>query len=175
MDERELKKLEAAVNYVKRNGFEAQMASDLIEANKLLLRLRRLERIRAEILELKQSTVAEIRSYQKPPPVVVHVMTAVFIILAHKEKELKVKSLLHLYNQTVRAWHWCFPHCPGEVEFVNYSWRASKNCILLVPVGRAGKLYIFQVNFRERSVVLVLENMLSHASTMFYMVLNETL
>ena len=97
MDERELKKLEAAVNYVKRNGFEAQMASDLIEANKLLLRLRRLERIRAEILELKQSTVAEIRSYQKPPPVVVHVMTAVFIILAHKEKELKVKNLFSIF------------------------------------------------------------------------------
>ena len=56
----------------------------------MLLQLRRLERIRAEILELKQSTVAEIRSYQKPPPIVHTVMTATFLLLGHPEKETKV-------------------------------------------------------------------------------------
>ena len=37
-----------------------------------------------------------------------------------------------------RARHWCLPHCPGQVEFVDYSWRASEN-----PVGQVH--YIFQV------------------------------
>lgn len=67
-----------------------QLSHELIEANKVLLQLRRLERIRAEILELKQSTVAEIRSYQSPPVVVHTVMTATFLLLGHKEKETKV-------------------------------------------------------------------------------------
>ena len=55
-----------------------------------MTRLRKIQRIRAEILELKQSTVAEIRSYQNPPPVVHTVMTATFLVLGHKEKETKV-------------------------------------------------------------------------------------
>lgn len=52
---------------------------------------------RSEILELKQSTVAEIRSYQNPPPVVHTVMTATFLILGHKEKETKVFLICILY------------------------------------------------------------------------------
>ena len=35
-----------------------------------------------------------------------------------------------------RARHWCLPHCPGQVEFVNYSCVASENCILLAPLGK---------------------------------------
>ena len=91
MTSRQLKALEEAINYVKRNGFEMQLSKELLEANKILLQLRRLERIRAEILELKQSTVAEIRSYQKPPPVVHTVMTSTFLLLGHKEKETRVR------------------------------------------------------------------------------------
>ena len=86
--------LEKAINFIKKHGFELQFAAELIEANKLLLQLRRLERIRAEILELKQSTVAEIRSYQKPPTVVHIVMTATFLLLRHKEREMKVTALI---------------------------------------------------------------------------------
>lgn len=63
----------------------------------ILLQLRRLERIRAEILELKQSTVAEIRSYQKPPPIVHTVMTATFLLLGHKESETKVRTALSVF------------------------------------------------------------------------------
>ena len=35
-----------------------------------------------------------------------------------------------------RARHWCLPHCPGQVEFENYSCGASENCILLAPLGK---------------------------------------
>ena len=90
MDRRHLKDLEKAVANAKRSGFELVLSNELIEAHKLIIQLRRLERIRAEILELKQSTVAEIRSYQKPPPIVHQVMTATFLLLKHHENETAV-------------------------------------------------------------------------------------
>ncbi|XP_067679332.1 trichohyalin-like [Haliotis asinina] len=89
MTKREIEELEQAMSFVKKNGFEAQLAGDMQEANQLLSRLKRLERIRHEILELKQSTVAEIRSYSKPPLVVHTVMTVTLLILGHKEKDTK--------------------------------------------------------------------------------------
>ncbi|XP_069127879.1 uncharacterized protein [Argopecten irradians] len=89
MTKREIEELEKAIQTVKKHGFEVQLAKELAEANQLLVRLRRLERIRHEILELKQSTVAEIRSYQTPPLLVHTIMTATFLILGHKEKETK--------------------------------------------------------------------------------------
>lgn len=90
MTKREIEELEQAINTVKKHGLEVQLAKELGEANHLLTRLRRLERIRHEILELKQSTVAEIRSYQSPPIIVHTVMTSTFLVLGHKEKETKV-------------------------------------------------------------------------------------
>ena len=92
ISKREIEELEKAIETVKRNGFEVQMAKELIEANQILIRLRKIQRIRSEILELKQSTVAEIRSYQSPPAVVHTVMTATFLILGHKESETKVRE-----------------------------------------------------------------------------------
>ena len=87
---RELAELEKAIEVIKKNGLEVQLSKELLEATKILARLRKIQRIRSEILELKQSTVAEIRSYQNPPPVVHTVMTATFLILGHKERETKV-------------------------------------------------------------------------------------
>lgn len=98
MESRLLKTLESAVNYVKRNGFEPQLAREMIEANRILFQLRRLERIRAEILELKQSTVAEIRSYSKPPAIVHTVMIATFLLHGHREKETKVNLSLSYFT-----------------------------------------------------------------------------
>ena len=90
MSKREIQELEKAMTFIRKNGFEAELAKEMLSAGKLLSRLRRLERIRHEILELKQSTVAEIRSYASPPPIVHTVMTAVFLLLGHAEKETKV-------------------------------------------------------------------------------------
>ncbi|KAL8571462.1 hypothetical protein ACOMHN_051168 [Nucella lapillus] len=89
MTKREIAELERAMAVVRKHGFDADLAQEMMAAGKLLGRLRRLERIRHEILELKQSTVAEIRSYTKPPPIVHTVMTAVFLLLGHAEKETK--------------------------------------------------------------------------------------
>ena len=79
-----------------------------------------------------------------------------------------------------RARHWCLSHCPGQVEFVNYSCGASENCISLGPLGKyvlyiSGLLLRMCASFRGLPSKLVLENMLPHARTMFYLVLNEIL
>lgn len=95
MTKRELEELEKAINAIKKHGLEVPLAKELGEASKLLTRLKRLERIRHEILELKQATVAEIRSYQNPPAVVHKVMTATFLLLGHQEKETKVLYSIH--------------------------------------------------------------------------------
>ena len=88
--QRQLVLLENAMAFVRKHGFEKQLMAEMMEAETILLQLKRLERIRSEILELKQSTVAEIRSYQNPPVVVHTVMSGTFILLGHKHREMKV-------------------------------------------------------------------------------------
>ena len=90
MSRRHLGDVEAAVNNIKKKKLEKDYALELIDADKLMNKLRRLERLRKEILELNQSTISEIRSYQKPPEAVHQVMIAVYLLLGYKEKELKV-------------------------------------------------------------------------------------
>lgn len=89
MTKREISDLERAMTFVRKNGFETALSKEMLAAQRMLNRLRRLERIRHEILELKQATVAEIRSYQSPPVIVHTVMTATFLLLGHKERETK--------------------------------------------------------------------------------------
>ncbi|XP_072170392.1 uncharacterized protein [Diadema setosum] len=89
MDKRNLEELEKAINFVKKHGYEAHMPQEMIQANKMLLSLKRLKRLRDEILNLKQSTVAEIRSYSKPPPQVHKVMISTYLLLGNKEKQLQ--------------------------------------------------------------------------------------
>ena len=48
-------------------------AKELIEAELLLKKLKRLEFLKRQVMELKQQTIAELKSYQKPPPIVKHV------------------------------------------------------------------------------------------------------
>ncbi|XP_041484146.1 trichohyalin-like [Lytechinus variegatus] len=101
MDKRSLEDLEKAINFVKKNGFEAHMPQEMIKANKMLLSLKRLKRLRDEILNLKQSTVAEIRSYSKPPDQVHKVMIGTYLLLGNKEKELLVwKGMQALIGKT---------------------------------------------------------------------------
>ncbi|XP_070555975.1 apical junction molecule ajm-1-like [Ptychodera flava] len=89
MERRSLEDLDKGIAFVKKKGFDVHLPHRMIEANKMLLRLKRLKRLRDEIMNLKQSTVAEIRSYQKPPRVVHQVMIGTYLLLGVKEKETK--------------------------------------------------------------------------------------
>ena len=65
----------------------------LSESEKLAEKLKKIERLRREISALDQRVISEIRSYKIPPPAVHQIMTAVYVILGYKEKELKVGCL----------------------------------------------------------------------------------
>lgn len=52
-------------------------------------RLRRLKRLRHEVLAMDQKTISEMRSYPKPPQPVHSVMAATFLLLGNKESDLK--------------------------------------------------------------------------------------
>lgn len=67
---RHLGDLEKSMADIRKNGWEKDWGIELKEGEKLAKRLRRLEKLKAEIMELKQSVISEIRSYQNPPPAV---------------------------------------------------------------------------------------------------------
>ena len=67
---RNLGDLEKSIAHIRKSGYEKDWGPELTEGEKLVHRLKRLEKLKAEILELKQSTISEIRSYGNPPPAV---------------------------------------------------------------------------------------------------------
>nr|XP_039271379.1 GRB10-interacting GYF protein 2-like [Styela clava] len=88
ISKRMISQLESGLSTAKKNGFDKRGLTDLVgQAGELLIRLRRLEKLRHEVLELKSSTIAEIRSYQKPPTVVHDVMMATYLLLGTPQKE----------------------------------------------------------------------------------------
>ena len=92
MSLRNLQALEAAITAVQRAGVEDKVKHEINRANKLLLSLRQLDKLKQEVLKLRQSTVSEIRSYNKPHPAVKTVMTAVYLLLGTREKDTEVTS-----------------------------------------------------------------------------------
>ena len=62
--------------------------------------MKRLEKLKKDILALDQRTISEIRSYKKPLPAIHDVMAATYIILGYKEKELKVCKSTNLLLST---------------------------------------------------------------------------
>ena len=67
---RHLGDLEKSMIHIRKNGWEKDWGVELKDGEKLANRLRRLEKLKAEIMELKQSVISEIRSYSNPPPAV---------------------------------------------------------------------------------------------------------
>lgn len=82
--------MEGAVEKIKSKGYEKEHTVQLLDADKLMQKLRRLEKLKKEIMALDQRTISEIRSYKTPIPAIHEVMIATYIILGYKEKELKV-------------------------------------------------------------------------------------
>ena len=93
MAKRDLEGILTSADAIKTNGFEQDHAQQLLEADKLANKLKRLEKLKKDILALDQRTISEIRSYKKPLPAIHDVMIATYIILGYKEKELKVDSI----------------------------------------------------------------------------------
>lgn len=92
MAKRSLEDIESSMETIKNKGYENEHAVKLKAADKLAQKLKRLEKLKKEIMELNQRTISEIRSYKKPLPAIHDVMIATYIILGYKEKDLKVCS-----------------------------------------------------------------------------------
>ncbi|CAC5401022.1 unnamed protein product [Mytilus coruscus] len=59
------------------------------DAEELRSRLRKLKRLHHAVLAMDQKTISELRSYPQPPKPVHGVMAATFLLLGHKETDLK--------------------------------------------------------------------------------------
>ena len=95
---RHLGDLEKSMADIRKNGWEKDWGIELKEGEKLAQRLKRLEKLKAEIMELKQSVISEIRSYQNPPPAVHKVCKGNF----------RTTFLQHQHETSVGKWKICF-------------------------------------------------------------------
>ena len=98
MSKRDLQRLEKAVDAAEKEGFEKKLGLQMKMARKVMEQLRRIEKLRHAILDLDQKTIAEIKSYSKPPDGVHQVMQATFLLLGNSEKEVKVGVMVYTGN-----------------------------------------------------------------------------
>lgn len=80
-------KLKAALKKVEKSKCEDRVAREVAVAKQLLERIRKLQKLLHAILDMEQSTIAEMRSYAKPPAIVKRVMMATLLLLGHFEEE----------------------------------------------------------------------------------------
>ena len=90
MSQRSLPKLEAVLAAVEKHGLEKKLQLQFKAAQRLAEQLRRIEKLRHDILNLDQKTIAEIKSYSNPPEAVNNVMAATMILLGENEQAVKV-------------------------------------------------------------------------------------
>lgn len=90
---RHLETLEKAVARGKGSRFRDKLEPLLTEATELRDHLKQLDNIAHDVLELKQSTISELRSYKTPQKIVVDIMTATYLMLGEKEIYLQVIQL----------------------------------------------------------------------------------
>ena len=85
----QIEPIQDAMNAIYSHNFEDELQIELIEAKYRIKKLRRLMSMRHEIMELNQSALAEVKSYNDPSPVVKDVLYATFRLLGEKKKVLK--------------------------------------------------------------------------------------
>ena len=82
----------------KLKGYNLAKDKELTElinkANDLLLLFEQVERMKSVVMQLKQPTISEVRSYSHPPPAIRNVMEATFILLGENKSAMKVRYCL---------------------------------------------------------------------------------
>ncbi|KAL4227492.1 hypothetical protein ACF0H5_012936 [Mactra antiquata] len=89
MDRQDLDLLEKALHSASDTTIRRHLGNLHVQAEAMRSRLRRLKRLRHEVLGMDQKTISEIRSYPKPPVAVHAVMAATFLLLGNREAEMK--------------------------------------------------------------------------------------
>ncbi|KAL4227459.1 hypothetical protein ACF0H5_012903 [Mactra antiquata] len=82
---RHLETLEKAVDRGQKSRFRDKVRKELEEAEQVRDHLKHLNTISHDVLEMKQPTISELRSYKIPPAIVEDIMRSTFLILGEKE------------------------------------------------------------------------------------------
>ncbi|XP_060594837.1 uncharacterized protein LOC132749158 [Ruditapes philippinarum] len=83
---RHLQTLDKAIKRGKESRFREKVKKQINEAEDVSEHLRHLNKIAHDVLEMKQPTISELRSYKYPPKVIFDVMKATFLLLGDKEE-----------------------------------------------------------------------------------------
>ncbi|KAK3581413.1 hypothetical protein CHS0354_016274, partial [Potamilus streckersoni] len=88
-EKKTLELVERAVDAVETRGFESYFPEELKIARELIARLKKIQKLMHEVMNLNQTTIAEIRSYGNPVKEIHIVMQATLLLLGHFEEETK--------------------------------------------------------------------------------------
>ncbi|XP_053379057.1 uncharacterized protein LOC123526583 isoform X3 [Mercenaria mercenaria] len=144
--DKDAKKLKAALKKVKAADIGDKMEKEVSIAKNLVERLKKLQRLLHAVLDLDQSTIAEIRGYSNPPPIVHTVMMSTLLLLGHWEDETKVwKNVQCVLGKTGKEslkrliLEFKIEKCPLEVAMgaKDYLRDYSINQVRLVSAGCA--------------------------------------
>ena len=91
---RDIEALKKAIARAKDANFDHHLDLQLALANRLRDQLERIEKLRHSVLNLDSKTIAEIKTYPKPPDGVNQSMMATFILLGNTPKEVRVSYAL---------------------------------------------------------------------------------
>ncbi len=105
MSARNLQRLEDAVKRAEAAGLEKKLGLQLGMAQRVLEQLKRIEKLKHEIMQLNQKTIAEIKSYSHPPEGVHQVMMASFVLLGDDPAKLKVSIGLNKLKDNIVQLH----------------------------------------------------------------------
>ena len=101
MSKRNMENLEDALAAAEKAGLQRKLNLQMQMARKILEQLKRIEKLRHEIMNLDQKTIAEIKSYAKPPEAVHQVMAGCFLLLlGGSDKNLRVHTRAHARART---------------------------------------------------------------------------
>ncbi|KAL3866265.1 hypothetical protein ACJMK2_043579 [Sinanodonta woodiana] len=90
INRRHLETLDKAIQHGHESRFKPKLENLITEAEDVRDHLRQLNRFAHDILEMKQTTIAELRSYKSPPEVVKDVMTGTFLMLGERQDQIEV-------------------------------------------------------------------------------------
>ncbi|KAL3861287.1 hypothetical protein ACJMK2_007329 [Sinanodonta woodiana] len=100
-DKKTLELLERAVDAVLTRGYESYITEELKIAQDMIKRLKRIQQLMHEVMNLNQTTIAEIRSYGNPVKEIHVVMQATLLLLGHYEEETKIwKNIQAIIGRT---------------------------------------------------------------------------
>ena len=90
MHHRNLEALKKCIAAAEAAGLQKRLGLQLHMAKKIMEQLMRIEKLKHDILDLDQKTIAELKSYAQPPEAVHLVMAATLLLLGESDQSVKV-------------------------------------------------------------------------------------